>query len=196
MGKKTRARRQPKKRVVIPLSTTFTCPFCNHEKAIEVTINRKERVAMLACVICKLEPKGPFTMQIRALDQPIDIYANFIQECERINQPPEVEDDQDPAGHSEGDDYEPPGHRDGAPKPTRARGYDDYEDDLDDEDDDYQPDRRRKESSKRSSRDYDDDDDDDGEDDDDDLDYRASSSRHSRKRQHVADDEDDDFENF
>nr|XP_010916414.1 transcription elongation factor 1 homolog isoform X2 [Elaeis guineensis]XP_019707111.1 transcription elongation factor 1 homolog isoform X2 [Elaeis guineensis] len=86
MGKrKSRAKPPPKKRMD-KLDTVFCCPFCNHGSSIECCIDMKNLIGEAACRICQ----ESFSTTITALTEPIDIYSEWIDECERVNN---LEDD-------------------------------------------------------------------------------------------------------
>ncbi|CAA7040931.1 unnamed protein product [Microthlaspi erraticum] len=86
MGKrKSRAKPAPTKRMD-KLDTVFSCPFCNHGSSVECIINMKELIGQAVCRICE----ESFSTTITALTEAIDIYSEWIDECERVNT---VEDD-------------------------------------------------------------------------------------------------------
>ncbi|RVW95917.1 transcription elongation factor 1 homolog isoform X1 [Vitis vinifera] len=91
MGKrKSRAKPPPKKRMD-KLDTVFSCPFCNHGTGVECRIDMKNLIGEASCRICQ----ESFSTTVTALTEPIDIYSEWIDECERVNN---LEDD----GHLEG----------------------------------------------------------------------------------------------
>ncbi|KAL1206318.1 Transcription elongation factor 1-like protein [Cardamine amara subsp. amara] len=86
MGKrKSRAKPAPTKRMD-KLDTVFSCPFCNHGSSVECIIDMKNLIGSAACRICE----ESFSTTITALTEAIDIYSEWIDECERVNT---VEDD-------------------------------------------------------------------------------------------------------
>ncbi|KAI6705252.1 hypothetical protein NL676_008214 [Syzygium grande] len=86
MGKrKSRAKPPPKKRMD-RLDTVFSCPFCNHGTSVECRLDMKNLIGEAVCGICQER----FSTSITALTEPIDIYSEWIDECERVNT---VEDD-------------------------------------------------------------------------------------------------------
>ncbi|KAG2283070.1 hypothetical protein Bca4012_051743 [Brassica carinata] len=86
MGKrKSRAKPATTKRMD-KLDTVFSCPFCNHGSSVECQINMKEMIGIATCRICE----ESFSTTITALSEAIDIYSEWIDECERVNT---VEDD-------------------------------------------------------------------------------------------------------
>ncbi|WRX26215.1 Transcription elongation factor 1 - like 1 [Theobroma cacao] len=88
MGKrKSRAKPAPKKRMD-KLDTVFSCPFCNHGTSVECRLDMKNLIGEASCRICQ----ESFSTVITALSEPIDIYSEWIDECERVNN---LEDDGD-----------------------------------------------------------------------------------------------------
>ncbi|KAL3849221.1 hypothetical protein ACJIZ3_011103 [Penstemon smallii] len=81
MGKrKSRAKPQPKKRMD-KLDTVFTCPFCSHAKSVECEIDWESMIGAVFCYICK----ESFNTNVTTLTEPIDIYSEWIDECELAN---------------------------------------------------------------------------------------------------------------
>ncbi|XP_074576167.1 transcription elongation factor 1 homolog [Curcuma longa] len=83
MGKrKSKANPPPKKRMRMDkLDTVFCCPFCNHGNSVECHIDMKNSIGEASCRIC-LES---FSTTATALTEPIDIYSEWIDECQRVN---------------------------------------------------------------------------------------------------------------
>ncbi|KAL6202121.1 hypothetical protein ACLB2K_025832 [Fragaria x ananassa] len=89
MGKrKAKAKPAPKKRMD-KLDTVFTCPFCNHGDSVECRIDMKNLIGEAICNICQ----ESFSTTITALTEAIDIYSEWIDECERVNTVDAVDDD-------------------------------------------------------------------------------------------------------
>ncbi|KAL8113066.1 transcription elongation factor 1 homolog [Apium graveolens] len=81
MGKrKSRAKPATKKRMD-KLDTVFSCPFCNHGSSVECRIDMKNLIGEATCGICQ----ESFSTTVTALTEPIDIYSEWIDECERVN---------------------------------------------------------------------------------------------------------------
>nr|CAD1842229.1 unnamed protein product [Ananas comosus var. bracteatus] len=78
--RKSRAKPPPKKRMD-KLDTVFCCPFCNHGSSVECRIDMKNLIGEAACRICQ----ESFSTTVTALTEPIDIYSEWIDECERVN---------------------------------------------------------------------------------------------------------------
>ncbi|KAL9251155.1 Transcription elongation factor 1-like protein [Drosera capensis] len=88
MGKrKSRAKPAPKKRMG-KLETVFCCPFCNHGSSVECRIDLKNLMGEAVCRICQEN----FSTTVNALTEPIDIYSEWIDECERVNTYEEEDD--------------------------------------------------------------------------------------------------------
>ncbi|TID29759.1 hypothetical protein CANINC_001677 [Pichia inconspicua] len=79
MGKRKSSAKAPKK-IKQRLDTQFTCLFCNHEKSINCTIDKKANIGTLNCKICGQS----FQTSINSLSEPIDIYSNWIDACEAV----------------------------------------------------------------------------------------------------------------
>ncbi|KAL6245121.1 hypothetical protein RBB50_007896 [Rhinocladiella similis] len=83
MGKRKKSSSKPqgpKKRE--PLATTFTCLFCNHEKAIQVKLDKKAGVGNLHCKVCGQR----FQTGINYLSAAVDVYSDWIDACENVAQ--------------------------------------------------------------------------------------------------------------
>ncbi|KAH6640884.1 transcription elongation factor Elf1 like-domain-containing protein [Chaetomium tenue] len=68
----------PKKRD--PLPTTFTCLFCNHEKSVEVKLDKKAGCGRLECKICGQR----FQCGINYLSSPIDVYSEWVDAADAV----------------------------------------------------------------------------------------------------------------
>ncbi|KAK3297556.1 transcription elongation factor Elf1 like-domain-containing protein [Chaetomium fimeti] len=68
----------PKKRD--PLPTTFTCLFCNHEKSVEVKLDKKAGCGHLQCKICGQR----FQCGINYLSSPIDVYSEWVDAADAV----------------------------------------------------------------------------------------------------------------
>ncbi|KAI1663197.1 Transcription elongation factor [Pyrenophora tritici-repentis] len=60
----------PKKKEKLP--TTFQCLFCNHEKSVSVSIEKKSGVGNLQCKVCG----QTFQTNINYLSAPVDVSSN------------------------------------------------------------------------------------------------------------------------
>ncbi|XP_050371771.1 transcription elongation factor 1 homolog [Argentina anserina] len=70
----------PKKRMD-KLDTVFSCPFCGHGNSVECRIDMKNLIGEASCRICQEH----FSTAVNALSEAIDIYSEWIDECERAN---------------------------------------------------------------------------------------------------------------
>ena len=80
-GKRKKSSRKPqgpKKRE--PLSTQFTCLFCNHEKAVQVKMDKKAGIGDLYCKVCGQK----FQTSINYLSAAVDVYSDWIDACEAV----------------------------------------------------------------------------------------------------------------
>lgn len=71
-----------------PLATTFTCLFCNHEKAIQVKLDKKAGVGNLHCKVCGQR----FQTGINYLSAAVDVYSDWIDACENVAQQAAADD--------------------------------------------------------------------------------------------------------
>jgi transcription elongation factor Elf1 len=73
---------EPKKKP--KLDTDFTCPFCNHPRAVQCRIFLKGRrpFAVASCSVCK----EAFYTVAHELTEPIDVYSEWIDSCEEANE--------------------------------------------------------------------------------------------------------------
>jgi len=70
----------PKKKEQLP--TVFQCLFCNHEKSVTVKLDRKAGIGYASCKVCGQSHQCPITF----LDQAVDVYANWVDAAEAVNQ--------------------------------------------------------------------------------------------------------------
>ncbi|KAK7246430.1 hypothetical protein RIF29_41298 [Crotalaria pallida] len=81
MGKRKAKTKPPPKKRMDKLDTVFSCPFCNHGSSVECRIDMKNLIGEASCGICQ----ESFSTTITALSEAIDIYSEWIDECERVN---------------------------------------------------------------------------------------------------------------
>lgn len=62
------------------LPTTFQCLFCNHEKSVSVSIEKKSGVGNLQCKVCG----QTFQTNINYLSAPVDVYADWVDACDAV----------------------------------------------------------------------------------------------------------------
>ncbi|KAK6456455.1 transcription elongation factor Elf1 like-domain-containing protein [Scheffersomyces xylosifermentans] len=79
MGKR-KSSAKPQKKIKQTLDITFTCLFCNHEKSVICTLDKKNLLGELHCKICGQS----FQTSIHSLSQPVDIYSDWIDACEDL----------------------------------------------------------------------------------------------------------------
>lgn len=81
MGKRKKSTRKPTKRLVQKLDTKFNCLFCNHEKSVSCTLDKKNSIGTLSCKICGQS----FQTRINSLSQPVDVYSDWFDAVEEVN---------------------------------------------------------------------------------------------------------------
>ncbi|OVF10147.1 putative transcription elongation factor [Clavispora lusitaniae] len=79
MGKR-KSSAKPVKKIKQKLDVTFRCLFCNHEKSVICTLDKKNSIGDLHCKICGQS----FQTAINSLSQPVDIYSDWIDACEDL----------------------------------------------------------------------------------------------------------------
>ncbi|GHP06330.1 hypothetical protein PPROV_000507700 [Pycnococcus provasolii] len=80
MGKRKTSKAPPKKPRP-KLSTTFNCPFCNHEKSVVAKMDLEKGLGIVECGRCGKSHVG----RITPLSDPIDLYSEWIDACEEVN---------------------------------------------------------------------------------------------------------------
>jgi transcription elongation factor Elf1 len=88
MGKRKSSKPPPKK-VAPKVDTTFTCPFCNHDKSVFARLDHVSEKGLVECATCGQK----YTCNITHLSEPIDVYSDWIDACEKINARDEDEED-------------------------------------------------------------------------------------------------------
>ncbi|KAM0845428.1 hypothetical protein ACQ4PT_056388 [Festuca glaucescens] len=83
MGKRKSAssKAAPRKKME-KLETAFCCPFCSHAAAVECVIDLVQEIATASCYVCQ----ESYSTVPDALTEPIDVYSEWIDECERVNE--------------------------------------------------------------------------------------------------------------
>ncbi|KAM3343604.1 transcription elongation factor 1 [Capsicum galapagoense] len=81
MGKRKAKSKPPPKKRMDKLDVVFSCPFCSHGTSVECRIDMKNLIGEANCRICQ----ESFSTTVTALTEPIDIYSEWIDECERVN---------------------------------------------------------------------------------------------------------------
>ncbi|KAJ2391181.1 hypothetical protein GGI23_005468 [Coemansia sp. RSA 2559] len=108
MGKRKSSRKVVKKERP-KLETVFPCLFCNHEKTIQVAMDKEHKVGNLKCKICG----ATYQAAINHLSEPVDVYGEWIDACEEAKQRELEELDQEGGSSDE--------YRRGAPHSQQAR---------------------------------------------------------------------------
>ena len=80
MGKRKSSTRKPAKKIKQTLDTQFTCLFCNHEKSVICTLDKRNLLGELHCKICGQS----FQTAINGLSQAVDVYSDWIDACEDL----------------------------------------------------------------------------------------------------------------
>lgn len=62
------------------LDTQFTCLFCNHEKAVSCTLDKRANIGVLTCKICGQSFQAP----INSLTDAVDVYSDWVDACEAV----------------------------------------------------------------------------------------------------------------
>ena len=145
MGKRKKSTRKPVKRIVQKLDTKFNCLFCNHDKSVTCTLDKKNSIGSLSCKICGQS----FQTRINSLSQPVDVYSDWFDAVEEVNQGRGSDSENDDGSSS---DYETDSDEEGDAGRGRMRsggarfsgrtvGADGDEDEDDDDEAEYDDER-------------------------------------------------------
>lgn len=80
MGKR-KSSRKVQKAPKPKLERVFDCPFCNHNKTVEVLLKKSETKASISCRVCTVSWETKMTPLMEA----IDVYSEWIDACEHVN---------------------------------------------------------------------------------------------------------------
>jgi len=81
MGKRKKSSRKPMgPKKTDPLPTTFTCLFCNHEKSVNVKLDKKSGVGQLECKVCGQK----FQCGINYLSAAVDVYGEWVDAADAV----------------------------------------------------------------------------------------------------------------
>lgn len=82
MGRRKKAAKKivQKKKHVVP--TSFKCLFCNSEGSVSCKLNFASMVGQLKCRICDTS----FETQINSLTDPIDVFSEWLDEAEELQE--------------------------------------------------------------------------------------------------------------
>ncbi|OWZ74126.1 hypothetical protein AYX14_00347 [Cryptococcus neoformans] len=141
MGKRKAAKKPVAKKKAEPLSSVFKCLFCNHDKAVNVKLDKATMFGHLHCKVCGQKYSTP----INNLSAAVDVYCDWVDACEEVRQqqPPKQRAPRgpDPLTHGQagGAAYDP-------------EGEEDEEQEYNFNDNDEEEDDRRKESEDRAGK--------------------------------------------
>lgn len=76
MGKRRRAAKKVVKKKRPTVAKVFKCLFCNHEGAVQCSIDTRSMTGKLECSVCEAK----FQTQINTLTEPIDIFTEWLDE--------------------------------------------------------------------------------------------------------------------
>ncbi|KPM34392.1 hypothetical protein AK830_g12180 [Neonectria ditissima] len=80
MGKRKSSSKPMGPKRADPLPTTFTCLFCNHEKAVTVKLDKKAGVGQLDCRICGQK----FQCAVNYLSAAVDVYGEWVDAADAV----------------------------------------------------------------------------------------------------------------
>ncbi|KDD74383.1 hypothetical protein H632_c1352p0 [Helicosporidium sp. ATCC 50920] len=81
MGKRKASKKAPAPKSRPKLEVAFSCPFCNSEKSVTCEMDRQRDVGVVKCNQCAAQ----YAVKIHSLSEPIDVYSDWIDECEKVN---------------------------------------------------------------------------------------------------------------
>ncbi len=100
MGKR-KSTRKPAKKIKQVLDKAFACVFCNHENTVTTKMDQENKIGHLNCSACSVQWSCPITV----LTEPIDIYSEWIDACEVVQQDTKQEEYQDDEQEQSDDDF-------------------------------------------------------------------------------------------
>ncbi|KAJ6879078.1 hypothetical protein NC652_032588 [Populus alba x Populus x berolinensis] len=77
--RKSRSNSRPVKKPKLKLDTVFRCPFCQLENTVGCSFDKDLNIGEISCSICH----AGYDTKLTPLTEPIDIYCEWIDECER-----------------------------------------------------------------------------------------------------------------
>ncbi|KAK4686387.1 transcription elongation factor 1, partial [Tremellales sp. Uapishka_1] len=192
MGKRKSSKKPQTKAKMAPLSSTFKCLFCHHEKAVSVKMlvsitdvmgselkqcSQSDKQAMFGSLNCKICGQK-YATPINNLSVAVDVYCDWVDACEEVNlkQPPKKRAVRapEPLDHGSGG---------GATLDIRNKAIVEADEDAEGDDDD---DDERPSGGKNSQRRDEDDEDEDADEDEEDRGGKR------RRVEGYSDDDDDD----
>lgn len=90
MGKRKKSLKKVVKKTVAKLAVVFNCPKCSYPKCCKCTIDKRINKGSIECSVCKAH----FSMPVGVLTAPVDIYARWIDELEKVNSSPYGDDEE------------------------------------------------------------------------------------------------------
>ncbi|KAG9290025.1 hypothetical protein G9A89_010331 [Geosiphon pyriformis] len=81
MGKR-KTKRKPMAKKKESLDVQFNCMFCNHERSVEVKMDKEHKVGNLKCRICGVQ----FQANINQLSDPVDVYSEWVDAVESVQE--------------------------------------------------------------------------------------------------------------
>ena len=94
MGKR-KSRTVAKTAIAPKVQKVFDCPFCSHNEVVEIKMERTKNKGTLTCRICGASfLKSP----LKSLTREVDIYMEWIDMCEELNNPESQKRDQNQLG--------------------------------------------------------------------------------------------------
>ncbi|KAJ2553833.1 hypothetical protein EV175_002798 [Coemansia sp. RSA 1933] len=121
MGKRKSSRKIVKKERP-KLETVFPCLFCNHEKTIQVAMDKEHKVGNLKCKVCG----AAYQAAINHLSEPVDVYGEWIDACEEAKQREMEEQDASSDEHRGRGRAHSPQNRGASPPSNRGGDVDEY----------------------------------------------------------------------
>mmetsp|Transcript_26627 Transcript_26627/g.37506 ORF Transcript_26627/g.37506 Transcript_26627/m.37506 type:complete len:184 (+) Transcript_26627:254-805(+) len=90
-----RAKKAPVKTKKRPtLAKRFKCPFCANDETVECKMDLRAGVGSLACRLCG----ASYQMPIHHLHEPIDVFSEWLDDCEAAQQGRPTGEEQQPTG--------------------------------------------------------------------------------------------------
>lgn len=65
------------------LAKMFKCPFCSNENTVECKMDNKKGIGSLTCRLCG----AAYQMPIHHLHEPIDVFSEWLDDCEAAANP-------------------------------------------------------------------------------------------------------------
>lgn len=77
MGRRKKAVKKVVKKKRPTVAKVFKCLFCNHDKAVQCSLDHKTMTGMLQCSVCNAR----YNTNINKLTEPIDIFTEWLDEA-------------------------------------------------------------------------------------------------------------------